>query len=222
MGGKKKKIRDMQPMIKICSNSDLEKKSEKSEVPIHAESTDVIDKPNPHKSIIENDFDKSGEDTNASMETNITKAEKKNTSYKNFDTENMIETSVENSSGHIMTEDSSNHKEVNTKCPQDVASNKISPNKTIKQNKSSSNVRIEIEKKNSSISDDKDLKINGLKANKDDDCKPKKIKIEDDNKDNEKTKSKNLDKSTEKKKSENHQREASSRSRILASNAKSK
>merc|ERR1711915_679941 len=159
---------------------------------------------------------------NASMETNITKAEKKNTSYKNFDTENMIETSVEKTSGHIMTEDSSNNKEVNTKCPQDVASNKIIPNKTIKQNKSSSNVRIEIEKKNSSTSDDKDLKINGLKANKDDDCKSKKIRIQDDNKDNEKTKSKNLNKSTEKKKSEHHQREASSRSRILASDAKSK
>merc|ERR1711915_622397 len=114
-----------------------------------------------------------------------------------------------------------NHKEVNTKCPQDVASNKNIPNKTIKQNKSSSNVCIEIEKKNSSTSDDKDLKINGLKANKGDDCKSKKIKIEDDNKDNEKTKSKNLDKSTQKKKSENHQREASSRSRILASDAKS-
>merc|ERR1711915_710474 len=81
---------------------------------------------------------------------------------------------------------------------------------------------IEIEKMNNSTSDDKDLKINGLKANKDDDCKSKKINIEDDNKDNEKTKSKNLDKSTEKKKSEHHQREVSSRSRILASDAKSK
>merc|ERR1712228_1010036 len=219
---KEEEIRDMQPIIKFCSKSDLEKKSEKSEVSIHAESTDVIDKPNPHKSIIEKDLDKSVEDTNASMETNITKAEKKNTSYKNFDTENMIETSVENTSGHIMTEDSSNHKEVNTKCPQDVASNKIILNKTIKQNKSSSNVRIEIEKKNSSTSDDKDLKINGLKGNKDDDCKSKKINIEDDNKDNEKTKSKNLHKSTEKKKSEHHGREASSRSKILASDAKTK
>merc|ERR1711915_543583 len=81
---------------------------------------------------------------------------------------------------------------------------------------------IEIEKMNNSTSDDKDLKINGLKANKDDDCKLKKIRIEDDNKDNEKPKSKNLDKSTEKRKSEHHQREASSRSRILASAAKTK
>jgi len=221
-------IRDMQPMIKICSKSDLEKKEEKSEISIHAESTDVIDKPDNHKSmfvekkIIENDLDKSGEDTNASMETNITKAEKKNTSYKNFDIENMNETSVEKASGKIMTEDSSNHKEVNTKCRQDVPSQKIIPNKTIKQNKSSSNVSIETEKKNSSAGDDKDLKINGLKVNKEDDCKSKKIRIEDDNRDNEKTKSKNIDKSTEKKKCEHHQREASSRPRILASDAKTK